>query len=53
MNLRQHLAWLTAVAGVTSGALLLLPAAQSESKGGNKAVVIATASVRGEVTPCG
>jgi hypothetical protein len=53
MKLRRNLAWLGALSGLTSAALLLLPAAQGESKGENKAVIIGTASVRGEVSPCG
>ena len=53
MKLRRNLAWMAALTGLTSGALMLLPAAPSESKGENKAVVVGTASVRGEVTPCG
>lgn len=53
MKLSRNMVWLGALGGLTSAALMLFPAAPSESKGENKAVVIGTASVRGEVTPCG
>jgi hypothetical protein len=53
MKLNRSLAWMAAFTGLASGALMLLHAAPTESKGENKAVVIATSSIRGEVTPCG
>lgn len=45
--------WLGGLAGITTALLLVLPASKGESKGGNGATIVATASVRGETSPCG
>jgi hypothetical protein len=52
MKYWRKAAWLAALTGV-SGALLVLTATNGETKNDKGAIVMATASVRGEAAPCG
>lgn len=45
--------WLAMITGVTTSVFVTVPPGEGESQSGVQATVIATASVRGEVTPCG
>lgn len=45
--------WLAMIAGVATAVFVTIPPSKGETQSGIQATVIATASVRGEVTPCG
>jgi hypothetical protein len=49
----RRFAGLTFLGVIALGALLLIPSRPVQSKTGNQILIIATASVRGEISPCG
>ena len=55
MKLWRKLLWLGALTGVSSALLLGLSTSKGETKKKNEngATIISTASLRGEVSPCG
>ena len=53
MKLWRKLLWLGALTGVSTVLLLGLSTSKGETKNESGATVISTASVKGEVSPCG
>jgi len=53
MKFWRKFLWLGSLAGIATTLLLVLPASKGETKGGDGATIVATASVRGETSPCG
>ena len=53
MKLWRKLLWLGTLSGVATSLFLTLTSSPGETKNEKKATVMSTASLRGEVSPCG